>query len=208
MLGRRLVRKSYEKKSDEDLARLFRQGDRGAWRVLIDRYDRPVMGVVVGMTNITAQHLRSLAPGGSQGWLLDFFNLLFNEAADELKGLDTDLEDFAVWLYCFILKRLQRKGPPPFRISPAWASDKDEAVLAALVCLGEQYPRYQKAVVLKAYAKRWSLNQRKLIDLTYEQIGKILVEDPVDPPSPACVKNWYQRGLEKIEEYLISGGWL
>jgi len=200
-------------KDDEDLVKLCRQGRRRAWQVLKDRYERPTMDLVTAITNMGADHVKRLAPNPQDyaSSLLAFFDQLFDEIANELKGLSTEPDDFAIWLYRFILKRLELKGPKPFRISPSWAKDKEEAALMALVCLGEHYPNYQKAVVLKACAKRWSRwsrSQSKLIDLSYEDIGKILADDPANPLSPACVKNWYRRGLEKIEEYLISAGWL
>jgi len=165
------------------------------------------MDVVIAMTNIRAKHLKEL------GATLALFDRLFAEIADELKSLGTEPEDFAVWLYRFVLQRLRSEGPQPFRISPEWASDEYEAALIALVCLGEQYPHYQKAVVLKKCAKKWSRSQSGLIDLTYKQIAEILAEDPDNPPasanpSPGSVQNWYRRGLEKIEEYLINEGWL
>lgn len=188
--------------SDEELVRLFRRGIPEAWQVLIERYDRPVMGVEIAMTNMTTRVLRRLAQGGVQ----DFFKQLFDEIANELKHLDAEPDDFVIWLYRFILKRLQLKGPQPIPVSPAWAIDREEAVLAALVCLGKQYPNYQKAIVLKVYAKRWSQSQSKLIDLTYKEIAKILANDPVNPPSPECVEDWYRRGLQKVREYLTDAG--
>ena len=196
---------------DETLVKRFLAGMSEAWKRLVARYRSAVIGVVVGMKNLRAEHLKQLAPNAPPE---AFFNRLFDDAAAELKDLGMMSEDFnfAIWLYRFVLKRLQQKGPRPLSLThflkPFRGAGfpevpdfiKEGAVLEALVLLGKRYPLYQKTIVLKIYGKRWHPREGKLVDLSYEEIGKILGNP--DPINPDCVKNWYHRGMERLEKIL------
>lgn len=142
---------------DETLVRRFLAGDRAAWEELIERYRPSFWKVIVGMTNCDAEILKRLS-GHSPLLIQEAF---VDEAAQALKDMRPlpDDFDFAIWLYRFVLKRA-KKGPWP--LPPTGALDFEGLLVEAFVQLGERYPHYQEAVVMKDFGRRWSDTQGDL----------------------------------------------
>jgi RNA polymerase sigma-70 factor (ECF subfamily) len=149
------------KESDEALIHRYRGGDAGAFRALIDRYERPLYNVAYRVL-------------GDADDARDVTQAAFMEVAERLDAYDPSHKFFS-WIYRIALNRalnlLRRKG----REEPLGDEERIEpADPESRAAQSEESLRIQKALMQMSEEHRVVLTLRHFSGCSYREIGQIL----------------------------------